>query len=79
MHHYQPVEGMNLARNLKRNSRWRDTRTRAIDELAHPLRFRALHGDQAHMAADVIAIAKGRQIGFVGVGVLFQTLNAFLD
>jgi hypothetical protein len=79
MHHYQPFGETDTARILERNSRWRDTRSGVVDEMAQALSFGALHRHQAHMTPDMIAIAENRQISFIAVGVLFQTLDALLD
>jgi hypothetical protein len=44
--------------------------------LPHAPRFRTLYGHQKHLTADVIAVSENRQLGFIAVGVLFQTINA---
>jgi hypothetical protein len=47
--------------------------------LAHASRLCSLRGNQQHMAANMIAMAKNRQLGFVAGSVLLQTLNAFFN
>jgi hypothetical protein len=58
---------------------WRDARSGVVDELAHALCFRALSGNQAHVAPDMIAMTQSRQLGFIAVRVFFQALNALFD
>jgi hypothetical protein len=47
--------------------------------LAHARRFRALRGHEMHVSTDMIAVAKYRQLRFIAVSVLLQSLNAFFD
>jgi hypothetical protein len=47
--------------------------------VAHAPGLRSLHGHQALLSADVIAIIEMRQLGFVAVCIPFQAFDAFFD
>jgi hypothetical protein len=50
-----------------------------IEEAAHALGLGALYGNQTLLPANVIAIVKKRQRGFVTSCVKLQAFDAFLD
>ncbi|MGA8086566.1 MAG: hypothetical protein WCA10_04620 [Terracidiphilus sp.] len=50
-----------------------------IEKAAHASRLGTLHGHQASLPADVIAIVEMCQLSFVGVCVALQLFNALLD
>jgi hypothetical protein len=50
-----------------------------IEEVAHAPSLRALHGHQAHMTADMIAMAKVRKLGFVAVCIALKAFDAFFN
>ena len=64
------LEGDNLAR---------DADAAAFQEEAHAESFGALHGDEAHLAADVVRVGEQSDLGFVSIGILLEALDAVED
>ena len=54
-------------------------KARELQAEAHAKCFRALHGDQAHLSADVVSVFKPRNLCFVVIGVALQVLNAVFE
>jgi len=76
-----PVEltARGLSARLERDQRTRQPRFGAIEEEAHAESFGPLHGDQAHLSANVIAILEQRNLRFIVIGVALEPLHAVFD
>jgi hypothetical protein len=66
-------------RKLKRDQWTRHPSFGAIEEEAHAKCFRALHGDQAHLSADVVSVLEPGNLCFIVIGVAFQALHAVFE
>ena len=64
---------------LKRNRRAWQPCAGTVQEHSHPQRFSALNGNQAHLAADVVAVVKLCYLGLVVVGIPLQSGNALFN
>jgi len=64
---------------LERDQRARQPGLGAIEEQPHAQRFGALNGNQAHVAADVVAIHQLAYLRFIVDGIAFQACDALFD
>lgn len=64
---------------LKRNHRTRQPHSRAVQKEPHAQRLCAFDGHQEPLAADVVAVLKPHDLGFVVVGIALQPGNPLLN
>src|ERR1035437_5729792 len=62
----------------ERNHRPGQPRLSAIEKQPHAQSLRALHGHQAHLSANMVAIFEHRRERLVAPGIRFQSRNPFL-
>ncbi len=64
---------------LEHDAGTRGASAAAAEEETHAERFSTLHGDQAHLAANVVRTEELCHHGFVAFGVALEALNAIED